>query len=128
LTGLLLNASMFSAFNLIPIALALMLFYTYPAGVVAVEAALGRETITPTRLAALALSSAGVVLVLAGGLYGSAGGLRVDGLGLVVLALVAPARSCSCSSAARGTGPCRRTRRCSSTSACRSSARWPSRS
>ena len=34
-----------------------MLFYTYPAGVVVVDAVLGRETITPSRLAALLLST-----------------------------------------------------------------------
>ena len=73
--GLMLNAAMFTAFERIPIALALMLFYTYPAGVVVVDAALGRETITPTRLLALLLSTTGVVLVLAGGMDGSGGGV-----------------------------------------------------
>ena len=41
--GLTLNLAMFSAFGLIPIALALMLFYTYPAGVVVVDVAMGHE-------------------------------------------------------------------------------------
>ena len=45
--GLTLNLAMFSAFGLIPIALALMLFYTYPAGVVVVDVAMGHERITP---------------------------------------------------------------------------------
>lgn len=65
--GLTLNAAIFSAFGMIPIALALMLFYLYPAGVVVVDLALGRERLTPSRLGALLLSSAGVVLVLLGG-------------------------------------------------------------
>lgn len=71
LMGVTLNVSMFTAFGLIPIALALMLFYTYPAGVVVVDVALGHERITPSRVAALLLSSAGVILVLAGGMGGS---------------------------------------------------------
>ena len=66
--GLTLNLAMFSAFGLIPIALALMLFYTYPAGVVVVDVAMGHERITASRLAALGLSTLGVVLVLVGGL------------------------------------------------------------
>ena len=83
LTGLALNAAVFSAFQLIPIALALMLFYTYPAGVVAVDAVLGRETITATRLGALLLSTTGVVLVLAGGM-GAGGGAPIDPVGVLL--------------------------------------------
>jgi drug/metabolite transporter (DMT)-like permease len=73
LMGLTLNASIFTAFGLIPIALALMLFYTYPAAVVVVDVALGRERITPWRVLALALSSLGVALVLIGGVDPSEG-------------------------------------------------------
>ena len=83
LMGLLLNAAVFTAFERIPIALALMLFYTYPAGVVVVDAALGRETITPTRLLALLLSTTGVALVLAGGMTGS-GGAPIDPIGVLL--------------------------------------------
>jgi drug/metabolite transporter (DMT)-like permease len=82
LMGLTLNASIFTAFGMIPIALALMLFYTYPAGVVVVDLALGRERITPSRLAALLLSSTGVVLVLAGGMAGGAAEINPLGIAL----------------------------------------------
>jgi drug/metabolite transporter (DMT)-like permease len=68
LMGLTLNASIFTAFGLIPIALALMLFYTYPAGVVVIDVLLGRERLTASRIIALLLASAGVVLVLLGGI------------------------------------------------------------
>src|SRR5262245_17309327 len=85
-SGLVLNAAIFSAFQLIPIALALMLFYLYPAGVVVAEAALGREAITPTRILALALSSAGAFLVVTGESGGT--GAPLNGLG-VALGLVA---------------------------------------
>ena len=44
--GVTLNVSMFTAFGLVPIALALMLFYLCPAGVV-VDLALGREANDP---------------------------------------------------------------------------------
>ncbi len=83
LMGLLLNVAVFTAFERIPIALALMLFYTYPAGVVVVDAALGRETITPTRLLALLLSTTGVLLVLAGGMDETGGG-SIDPVGVLL--------------------------------------------
>lgn len=88
LLGLVLNAAIFTAFGRIPIALALMLFYAYPAGVAVVDVLLGHERVTPPRIAALALSSLGVVLVLAGGLDGDGG--AVDVLG-VLLGLTAAA-------------------------------------
>jgi drug/metabolite transporter, DME family len=81
--GLTLNAAIFTAFGRIPIALALMLFYTYPAGVVVVDVLLGRERVTPSRIAALALSSMGVALVLAGGMNTSAG-VSADVLGVLL--------------------------------------------
>ena len=83
LMGLTLNASIFTAFSLIPIALALMLFYTYPAGVVVVDVVFGHERVTPSRLGALLLSSAGVVLVLVGGMDPS-GVLAFNPLGIVL--------------------------------------------
>jgi drug/metabolite transporter (DMT)-like permease len=81
--GLTLNLAMFSAFNLIPIALALMLFYTYPAGVAVVDVAMGHERITASRLAALGLSTLGVVLVLVGG-FDPAAAQSVHPLGIVL--------------------------------------------
>lgn len=87
LAGFVLNASMFTAFGLVPIALALMLFYTYPAGVAVVDVILGHERATRTRIAALGLSMVGVVLVLVGGLDAAAGE-AIHPLG-VVLGLVA---------------------------------------
>ena len=67
IAGFVLNAAMFTAFGLAPVALVLMMFYTYPAGVAIVDVAMGHERLTPWRSAALALSMGGVVLVLAGG-------------------------------------------------------------
>jgi drug/metabolite transporter, DME family len=83
LMALTLNAAIFTAFGRIPIALALMLFYTYPAGVVVVDVVLGRERVTTSRVAALALSSLGVVLLLVGGMDTSAG-VSTDLLGVLL--------------------------------------------
>jgi drug/metabolite transporter (DMT)-like permease len=71
--GVTLNVSMFSAFSLIPIALALMLFYLYPAGVVVIDLVLGHERMSAVRLLALLLSFGGVVLVLAAGMDAGSG-------------------------------------------------------
>lgn len=81
--GVTLNVSMFTAFGLVPIALALMLFYLYPAGVVVVDLALGHERMTRSRLAALALSFSGVALVLFGGVT-TADGDPVNMLGIAL--------------------------------------------
>lgn len=83
LMGVTLNASMFTSFQLVSIALALMLFYLYPAGVVVVDLVLGHERMTPSRLVALVLSFGGVVLVLFGGMS-SADGAPVSILGVVL--------------------------------------------
>ncbi len=88
LMGLTLNVAMFTAFGRIPIALALMMFYTYPAGVAVVDVVLGRERVTMSRVAALALSSVGVVLVLVGGMDTSTG-IAVDLLGILLGLLAA---------------------------------------
>lgn len=90
LMGVTLNMAIFSAFGIITIALTLMLFYTYPAGVVLVDLALGRERMTLPRLAALVLSTVGVILVLAAGREAGGAGPGVEPLG-VVLGLVAAA-------------------------------------
>jgi drug/metabolite transporter (DMT)-like permease len=87
MAGFVLNLSMFTAFGLVPVALALMLFYTYPAGVAVVDLALGHERLTRWRLAALALSTCGVVLVLAGGMGDTPVGAIVPaGIALALLA------------------------------------------
>lgn len=89
IAGFTLNVAMFTAFGLVPIALALMLFYTYPAGVAIVDVALGHERATPTRLAALGLSFLGVVLVLAGGMAGTdAASIQPAGVALGLVASV----------------------------------------
>ena len=100
LMGVTLNVAMFTAFGLVPIALALMLFYTYPAGVVVVDLALGRERLSVARLVALALSFTGVVLVLVGGLVGTAGA-AIAPLG-VLLGLAAAASQVVFVSVSRG--------------------------
>jgi len=85
-SAFLLNVGMFSAFDRVSVAVALLAFYTYPAMVAAVEIALGREPLDGVRATALGLSLGGMVLVVAGGLTG--GEVRVEPIG-VMLALMA---------------------------------------
>src|SRR4051794_18339684 len=61
----------FGALQTLDASLLALLLYTYPAWVTLAAFALGRERVTRARLAALALSSAGLVIVLANGVQGS---------------------------------------------------------
>ncbi|HVL53388.1 MAG TPA: DMT family transporter [Vitreimonas sp.] len=87
--GLALNLSIFGAFDRVSVALALIGFYTYPTMVATVAIVLRREEPSPAVLAALALASLGMVLVVAGSL-GSPDGRAVDPVG-ILLALAAAA-------------------------------------
>ena len=102
--GITLNVSMFTAFGLIPIALALMLFYLYPAGVVATDLALGRERMTALRLAALAVVLGGRPARALRGCHRRAGRRSIPP-GVVLASRPPPARSCSSRSAATGSYP-----------------------
>jgi drug/metabolite transporter (DMT)-like permease len=82
-----LNLAIFVAFQRTAIALALLGFYTYPAMVAIVTAALGHERLDAARLTALGLAVAGMVAVVIGGL-GPGASIAVDVLG-IGLALVA---------------------------------------
>jgi drug/metabolite transporter (DMT)-like permease len=82
-----LNLAIFVAFERTSIALALLGFYTYPAMVTLVTAALGHERLDAARIAALALAVTGMVAVVAGGLQPGTT-LAIDALG-IGLALVA---------------------------------------
>lgn len=86
-TGIALNVASFVAFGRTTVALVLLGFYTYPAFVAAVAVARGDEPLDTIRGAALVISLAGMVLVVAGGLD-SSGPVRADALG-IALALVA---------------------------------------
>ena len=66
-TALVLNLAIFSAFERMSIALALLGFYTYPAFVAGAAVALGEERLTRMRAVALALALAGMALVVLGG-------------------------------------------------------------
>jgi drug/metabolite transporter (DMT)-like permease len=87
--ALVLNLAIFGAFARVPIAIALLAFYTYPAMVAAVAIANGNETPSAATLGALVLALAGMAIVVAGGLDPSAGS-AID-LGGVALGLVAAA-------------------------------------
>lgn len=77
------NLSMFLAFDLTTIALALLGFYTYPAMVAAASGLLGREPLDLARLVALGLALAGMAAVVLGGL-GTTEAVRIDALGIAL--------------------------------------------
>ena len=87
LAGSLLNIAMFAAFQVTTIAVALICFYTYPAVVTLAASRLYGEHLDRVRIGALALSSAGLLLVVVAPLIGSSG-VVIDPLG-VALALFA---------------------------------------
>jgi drug/metabolite transporter, DME family len=105
LASALLNLSVFVAFQRTTIALALLAFYTYPAMVAAVSAALGHERLDTARRLALALAIVGMVAVVAGGLQPDAG-ITLDPLGLG-LALFAAGCQTAFVVASRGYGSIR---------------------
>ncbi|MGH2357113.1 MAG: DMT family transporter [Candidatus Limnocylindria bacterium] len=76
----LLNLSVFAAFGRVSIALALLVFYTYPAVVAVASVLWFGERMDGLRWAALFVSGAGLVLVLAGA--GGVGELDPVGIGL----------------------------------------------
>lgn len=84
-TSLVLNVSIFTAFQRTSIAVALLAFYTYPAFVATASVALGEEKLTRTRAVALGLALAGMVIVVVGG---ATGGGAADAVG-IALALLA---------------------------------------
>ena len=87
LAGALLNIAMFSAFLRTTVAVALICFYTYPALVTILAVPFYGERLDRVRLGALALSSAGLVLVVLAPLAGSSN-VVIDPVG-VALALFA---------------------------------------
>ena len=79
--GALLNVAIFAAFLRTSIAVALICFYTFPALVTIAAVPLYGDRLDRRRVFALALSSAGLVLVLVAPLIGSAG-IAIDPLGV----------------------------------------------
>jgi len=86
-TNAALNLAAFVAFVRIGIALSLLIFYIYPAFVALASTAWFGERLDRLRWAALAISLAGVVLVVAGA--GDLGSLDGLGIGLALLAALA---------------------------------------
>jgi drug/metabolite transporter (DMT)-like permease len=82
-TNAALNLAMFVAFVRIGIALALLIFYIYPAFVALASTIWFRERLDGIRWAALAISLTGVVLVVAGA--GDFGALDAFGIGLALI-------------------------------------------
>jgi DME family drug/metabolite transporter len=84
-TGVVLNLAIFSAFERMSIALALLGLYTYPALVAVAAVALGEERLTRMRVGALVLALAGMAVVVLGGAT-AGGAFDALGFGLALLA------------------------------------------
>jgi drug/metabolite transporter (DMT)-like permease len=81
-----LSLALFAAYGAMSVALVLAVYFSYPLLVAAASIALGRERLTRTRAAALALSLAGLLVVV----LGRAGGdLHASAMGLVLAAVAA---------------------------------------
>jgi drug/metabolite transporter (DMT)-like permease len=89
LAGVALNLAIFSAFQRVTIGLALLVFYTYPALVTLVVVAIERRRPDRVQLAALAMATLGMAILVVGGID-PATGLTFD-LGGLLLAFVAAA-------------------------------------
>ncbi len=104
LCGALLNIAIFAAFLRMPIAVALICFYTFPAIVTLAAVPLYGERLGLVRLSALGLSMIGLVLVLLPSLTG-AGGLSIDPLGLALALFAAVCQAAFLLIAGRGFNP-----------------------
>ena len=58
------NLLLFAGFQVMTVALVMTVFYTYPLMVMVVQAVRGQELVTPTRVAALIVAMAGLLLVI----------------------------------------------------------------
>ena len=83
------NLAIFGAFQRITVALALIIFYAYPAIVTLAAVRLHAEPLDRLRGGALALASAGLVLVVLAPALGGGGGLGVEPVGVALAALAA---------------------------------------
>lgn len=82
-TNVILNTSLFVAFDRIPIAIALLTFYTYPVLLAIYGRVTGTETLGPIKVAALVLALVGLGLVVTVN-FDASSGLGLDPLGLAM--------------------------------------------
>jgi drug/metabolite transporter (DMT)-like permease len=104
LCGALLNIAIFAAFLRVPIAVAMICFYTFPAIVTIFAVPLYGERLGVLRLSALGLSLIGLILVLLPSLVG-AGGLTFDFIGVFLALFAAVCQAVFVLIAGRGFAP-----------------------
>jgi drug/metabolite transporter (DMT)-like permease len=83
------SLSLFYAFGLVTVALALLIFYTYPAFVTIVGGISGKETITASKITALIMALGGGVLVVVRQLMGGHVHVSIFGIALALIAAFA---------------------------------------
>jgi drug/metabolite transporter (DMT)-like permease len=81
------NLVLFLAFGAMAVAVVMVIFFTYPVLTALISTALGRERLTPRRIAALAVAGLGLALVL-GGRLGPNSNVTADGVLLATGAAV----------------------------------------
>lgn len=87
------NLALFAAFDRAPIAVVLLIFYVYPAGVMVASAIVGWERLTMWSIGVLSVALAGMALVVVGGIgAGAPDQLSLDPFGLAMAALAAAAQ------------------------------------
>lgn len=84
------NLLLFAGFGVMTVALVMTVFYTYPVIVMAVQAARGRERVTPMRLGAIAVAMGGLVLII-GSQVGPGAHASMAGIALGLAAAVCQA-------------------------------------
>jgi drug/metabolite transporter (DMT)-like permease len=89
LAAVVLNLAIFSAFSRVPVALALLGFYTFPAMITLADVVVHGDRLDAPRLLALGLALTGIVLVLGRQLDAGAGpAVDVLGVGLAIVAAI----------------------------------------
>jgi DME family drug/metabolite transporter len=82
------SLAIFYAFDMITVALALLIFYMYPALVTLISGITGKERFTVSKVLALLLALAGSLLAVMGGYFGG-GDVQVNLIGVALAALAA---------------------------------------
>ena len=86
-----LSLCIFAAYGAMAVALVLAVYFCYPLLVASASVALGRERLTRTRIAALAISIMGLGTVVLGGTTSGLGAFTLVGFGLAALAAICQA-------------------------------------
>ena len=103
-----LSLAIFAAYDAMPIAIVLAVYFCYPLLVAGASIALGRERLTGARALGLVVASTGLVIVLVGG---AQAGVVISVIGVALAGLAAICQASYLGSRARASRSCHLTRR-----------------